>query len=297
MKRKKEPLCFACKVQGYSHQRTGKVCQDDAGALRLRSNAKRLGAWVAVVSDGHGGDRYVRSERGSRFAVEAAIGALKDFLESIGRGRSLERMKSAAAQDVMPQLCQNIYYRWQERVKEDIQKHPFTSEEKDLLKMGDDKDKDSLKAYGATLIAALVCPGHFWLALQIGDGRCIIQQADGTFKQAIELDERCFLNVTTSLCDEKPLERFHYCFSSTDFPRAVFLASDGVDDSFANDTDMFGFYQEILRTFRWRSGKKLEKEKEEIRDFLPILSQKGSGDDISVAGIILENKEILRYPF
>ena len=114
--------------------------------------------------------------------------------------------------------------------------------------------------------------------------------------QAIELDERCFLNVTTSLCDEKPMERFHYCFSSTDFPRAVFLASDGVDDSFANDTDMFGFYQEILRTLRSKKKAK-RKKKVEVRDFLPILSQKGSGDDISVAGIILENKEILRYPF
>lgn len=284
MGRKKELLCLACKVQGYSHQRVGKVCQDYAGAQRLRSSVKRPGAWVAVVSDGHGGDRYVRSNRGSRFAVEATMEAMKAFMASIGRGDSLEKMKLASAQDIMPQLCQNIYYRWQERVKKDIQEHPFTSEEKDLLKIGDDKDKDSLKAYGATLIAALVCPGHFWLALQIGDGRCIIQQADGTFKQALELDDRCFLNVTTSLCDEKPLERFHYCFSSTDFPRAVFLASDGVDDSFANDADMFGFYQEILRTFYSRRINKAEKE---LQKFLPILSRKGSGDDISVAGIIL----------
>ena len=284
MGRKKESLCFACKVQGYSHQKTGKVCQDAARALRLKSSAKSPVAWVAVVSDGHGGDRYVRSSRGSRFAVEATMKAMKAFMASIGRGDSLEKMKLASAQDIMPQLCQNIYYRWQERVKKDIQEHPFTSEEKDLLKMGEVKDKDSLKAYGATLIAALVCPGHFWLALQIGDGRCIIQQADGTFKQALELDDRCFLNVTTSLCDEKPLERFHYCFSSTDFPRAVFLASDGVDDSFANDADMFGFYQEILRTFYSRRINKAEKE---LQKFLPVLSQKGSGDDISVAGIIL----------
>ena len=296
MKRKKEPLCFFYTVQGYSHKKLGKECQDASHAGKLQSRGESLESWGAVVSDGHGGDRYVRSERGSRFAVEAAMEAMKAFMESIGTGDSLEKMKSAAAQDIMPQLCQNIYYRWQERVKEDIQKHPFTSEEKDLLKMGDDKDKDSLKADGATLIAALVCPGHFWLALQIGDGRCIIQQADGTFMQAIELDERCFLNVTTSLCDEKPMERFHYCFSSTDFPRAVFLASDGVDDSFANDTDMFGFYQEILRTLRSKKKAK-RKKKVEVRDFLPILSQKGSGDDISVAGIILENKEILRYPF
>ena len=284
MGRKKDPLCLACKVQGYSHQKTGKVCQDAARALRLKSSAKSPVAWVAVVSDGHGGDRYVRSSRGSQFAVKATMESMKAFMDSIVAGDSFQKMKSASAQDIMPQLCQNIYYRWQERVRKDIQEHPFTSEEKDLLKIGDDKDKDSLKAYGATLIAALVCPGHFWLALQIGDGRCIIQQADGTFKQALELDDRCFLNVTTSLCDEKPLERFHYCFSSTDFPRAVFLASDGVDDSFANDADMFGFYQEILRTFYSRRINKAEKE---LQKFLPVLSQKGSGDDISVAGIIL----------
>ena len=55
------------------------------------------------------------------------------------------------------------------------------------------------------------------------------------------------------------------------------------DFIFANDEDLYGFYQEIIQTFQ---DKKDEKAKKEVDEFLPLMSQKGSGDDISVSGII-----------
>ena len=53
-----ECINFTC--QGESHKADNKVCQDYSATLTER------GLTVAVVCDGHGGNRYFRSDVGSR---------------------------------------------------------------------------------------------------------------------------------------------------------------------------------------------------------------------------------------
>ena len=59
---------FAFSAQGYNHIRVKKVCQDSSGHY----SDDRMS--IAVVADGHGSDDYPRTDKGSRYAVEAAIG-------------------------------------------------------------------------------------------------------------------------------------------------------------------------------------------------------------------------------
>ena len=274
-------LAFSSSHQGASHKRSGKVCQDAAYA-RYK---KRDRYAVAIVSDGHGGTNYFRSDRGSRFAVEATQKAIKRFILNCDTG-ALQR----ESERYLKQLEQNIVYEWRKRVKQDYDTHPFTDEEINLMsedarkKYYADADTAFIKAYGATLIAVVVYPGKFWMGLHVGDGKCVAFDADGVPSQPIPWDKRCFLNVTTSLCDARPLESFRHCIHFDNFPSAIFVGSDGVDDSFANDTDMYGFYEEIIRTFR---EKPYEEAYKEVDAFLPVLSEKGSGDDISVSGVII----------
>lgn len=273
-------LAFSSSHQGASHKRSGKACQDAAYA-RYK---KRDRYAVAIVSDGHGGTNYFRSDRGSRFAVEATQKAIKRFILNCDTG-ALQR----ESERYLKQLEQNIVYEWRKRVKQDYDTHPFTDEEINLMsedarkKYYADADTAFIKAYGATLIAVVVYPGKFWMGLHVGDGKCVAFDADGVPSQPIPWDDRCFLNVTTSLCDARPLESFRHCIHFDSFPSAIFIGSDGVDDSFANDTDMYGFYEEIIRTFR---EKPYEEAFQEVDAFLPVLSEKGSGDDISVSGVI-----------
>ena len=79
------------------------------------------------------------------------------------------------------------------------------------------------------------------------------------------------------------MDNFRHCFYTDQFPSAIFVGTDGVDDCFANDEDLYGFYQEIIQTFQDKKDKTAQKE---VDEFLPLMSQKGSGDDISVSGII-----------
>lgn len=284
---KKYVFAFNCCHQGASHRKVNKICQDASYSFSRKNSAYAM----AIISDGHGGNNYFRSDRGAKMAVNSAKEAIQGFMENFKKGASIKLYDQLfrSPDAFMRQLETNILYRWRKMIEQDYHDNPFTDEEKDLMsKEGREKyesnpDKLFKKAYGATLIAVLVFSDNFWFGLHIGDGKCIAQNSNGTFSQPIPWDDKCFLNVTTSLCDNNPLEEFRHCFHTSNFPSAIFVASDGVDDSFANDDDLYGFYQEIIHTFRTKEFKQAF---QEVNDFLPVLSQQGSGDDISISGII-----------
>ena len=60
---------------GESHKSTNKPCQDCAYA----EDSEQLS--MAIVSDGHGGERYFRSQIGSKIAVDVTKEAIKFFVE------------------------------------------------------------------------------------------------------------------------------------------------------------------------------------------------------------------------
>lgn len=67
--------CFHCTSIGASHIRKGTVCQDHSASLETDRYV------LTVVSDGHGGADYFRSDRGSRFAAEAFCSCVADALD------------------------------------------------------------------------------------------------------------------------------------------------------------------------------------------------------------------------
>ena len=70
-------FAFSLSQQGKTHVDRGVVCQDYSDTFSDESNA------VIAVSDGHGSENFVRSDRGSKYACEAALEAATDFLNSI----------------------------------------------------------------------------------------------------------------------------------------------------------------------------------------------------------------------
>ena len=95
------------------------------------------------------------------------------------------------------------------------------------------------------------------------------------------------MNVTTSLCDENAAKEFRFCFSRT-LPAAVFIGSDGIDDCFAGDERLYDFYRVTLKSFAETDE---ETAIAQLKEYLPTLSEKGSGDDMSVG--ILVNTDLV----
>lgn len=292
---------FAVTKQGSNHIKTDKECQDYSLAIRITDKNveihygiqdqpeikkqqgyknKKPVCCMAIVADGHGGDEFIRSAKGSQFAVESARTCIADFLR-LKKGKPIEK-------DIK-QLIQSILKMWNEKVENDVSVREFgTSELANLSNTIQEKYKSGEErrhAYGTTLIASVVCE-KYWFGIHIGDGRCTVLNQDGTFKQPISWDDRCFLNATTSICDEDACERARvYIIPDNEpIPVGIFLCSDGIDDSYpVNDNEkyLYKFYRTLALNFLNNDAAI-----KDIQDMLPKLSEKGSGDDMSIAGII-----------
>lgn len=296
-----DSLNFSC--QGESHIATGKVCQDYS-----YSNVYENGNAIAIVCDGHGGKRYFRSDIGAKIAAEVTEHKVKTFIEEVGlsllknepftqHGTISEQItnqdfdKTSNIERAFRQLFGSIIYEWNAEVLAHATQNPISELEKEGLEerwIKEFEENVNLeKVYGCTLIAYAYTP-EFWLAFQIGDGKCFACDSAGNWNEPIPWDERCFLNKTTSICDSSAIDEFRYCYEGNgQFPIAVILGSDGIDDSFGSEENQANFYVQILKSIA-KSG--LDATLSEIETTLPQLSKIGSQDDMSIAMIYDSDK-------
>ncbi len=302
-----DSLNFSC--QGESHIATGKVCQDYS-----YSKVYENGNAIAIVCDGHGGKRYFRSDIGAKIAAEVTEHKVRTFIEEVGlsllksepftqHGTISEQItnqdfdKTSNIERAFRQLFGSIIYEWNAEVLAHATRNPISESEKVGLEerwIKEFEENINLeKVYGCTLIVCAYTP-DFWLAFQIGDGKCFACDATGNWSEPIPWDERCFLNKTTSICDSGAIDEFRYCYKGNgQSPIAVILGSDGIDDSFGSEENQANFYVQILKSMA-KSG--VDATLSEIETTLPQLSKIGSQDDMSIAMIFDSDKVRLTVP-
>lgn len=272
----KDYYSFARTSIGFSHISSKKPCQDYS--IQFQNDV----ASVIVVSDGHGSSNFTRSDRGSRFACEVTLEAVNEFLRDL----NLNKLENDFLRDdVVTQLCKYILLRWNTRIEEDISNCPFTEEEVEKVA---DKYKarylngDAVEhAYGCTLIFGIITP-DFFLAVRNGDGQCVTVNREGGFATPIPWNDNCEFNVTTSLCDQEAIENFRYYYS-TNLPAAVFIGSDGVDDSYTSVEELYNLYRNVcLKALN--DG--VDGVADYVQQLLPEITKRGSTDDVSIAGLI-----------
>lgn len=289
--------CYNFSCQGESHKVSNKPCQDFSYTA-VTDN----GLTIAIVCDGHGGDRYFRSDIGARFAAEVTLESVRQFVSSIDQslfeGKPYTAEEAIALEDTFEepikkqktvdiafrQLFSSIIFQWNNKICEHAANTPISSWETGYV---DSKYLEELKQgiklekiYGCTLMVYVQMP-TYWFAFHLGDGKCISFQNEPFWMEPIPWDDRCFLNKTTSICDAEAINEFRYCYQGDGhFPMAVFLGSDGLDDSFGEIKNLTNFYIQIVKMLvnegREATIKSIEEE-------LPHLSTIGSKDDMSVA--------------
>ncbi len=265
---------FHKSVQGASHIKKNKNCQDASASYADEKCA------LAVVADGHGGDDYLRSEIGAKLACRAAEVGIRELIENVDGNTFFQSPEKR-----MRQLAASVIGKWNEGIHRHYENKPFTDEETEVLS---EKAKRKYleegrfeSAYGTTLLAVGMNE-NYWIGMHIGDGKCVGVNPEGQFKHPIPWDEKCFLNATTSICDTDAINEFRFFYSSK-LPAAVFVASDGVDDCFKDNEQLHNLYKTILFSF---GSADFDYAVEELYDYLPRLSAKGSGDDVSIAAIL-----------
>lgn len=282
---------FSC--QGESHKVDDKPCQDASFSAVYDD-----GLAIAIVCDGHGGERYFRSDVGARKATEVITESVKTFVANIDKslfvGKSYTAQEAITSEEVVKkqtpvdiafrQLFSSIIYQWNEKIKNHAANTPISDWEQEHVQqkyLNELHTSETFeKLYGCTLMVYAQTP-EYWFAFHLGDGKCISFQQDPLWSFPIPWDERCFLNKTTSLCDSNAINEFRYCYEGDGyFPMAVFLGSDGMDDSFGEDPNLVNFYIQIVKMLVTEGrGATIAS----IESDLPQLSKIGSKDDMSVA--------------
>lgn len=203
--------------------------------------------------------------------------------------------------ETIKQLTDTIVAKWYDRVMEDYKNNPPSAKEMGEYAAEYGGGKNPAHIYGTTLIAALRMPKCLILIHQ-GDGRCDVFYADGTIDQPIPWDPRCEDTTTTSLCDEDATDSFRSCVINLEQKpvMACYLGCDGVEDAYRDTYEEIGGSHVLMggvHTFYKDLTCKLAKmEPAEFEDYLKTMlpdfsangrfSRSGSGDDVSVAGIV-----------
>jgi serine/threonine protein phosphatase PrpC len=277
----------AC-AMGFSHKANDKPCQD--AAIHGLNREKSFG--IAVVADGHGGEKYFRSDVGSKLAVATATAVIRELLVSVSTDVDLEKN--------LRLVEQKIIKRWRDKVERHIQRNPWTPAELALCKeknidLEHLRGRDKLVTiYGTTLVAAAVTDS-FWFALQIGDGQCALIDGDGNrddsgteiaenAKVAIPPDEEQGFGLTQSLCASDAADKFRHSFGRGAIG-GITVATDGVVDSFLPDA-----YLKFTIRLRDNFIRDAKASQTELKGWLPTLSEQGSRDDVAIAGIFMQFK-------
>ena len=268
---------FAISERGHSHIAKSIRCQD-AAAYQVGDDYA-----IAAVSDGHGGEKYFRSGIGSDMAVEVALRCLQDFLEKHRQSLTDADGREKRLKDIEGRIISQ----WRDKIEKHFADYPLRPREKDICdKYGISADIFQAQFYGATLLYACITPDYSF-ASQIGDGACVFFNADGQPEIPAELeDARLGFGLTTSLCDANAADNFRRHFVSAagspkGLPKAVFLYTDGVVDSYERASFLAGFNRSVFDEMK----KDRENAVAQLTDWLPKLSAQGSQDDVSMAGV------------
>ena len=269
---------------------------------------------MAVLSDGHGGSRYFRSDKGSEIAVKITKKIIEEYLRNnlnqvFNRKSGKFGVNPKIDKELTPiyeslnRLISAVITRWNKEIIKDAEQNPLNSwelehVEQKYIEEFNNKIKEGSesfeKFYGCTLMA-FVMTDNCWFAFQIGDGKMLFFFRDDETgiipQQPVPWDERCFLNKTTSICDSDAVSEFRFAFSGKgDFPLAVFLGSDGIDDTYGDGDKLTDFYIRLYKEMVLNSSRVVEKMLEED---LPYISKTGSKDDMSIALVYEKNKRFM----
>ena len=281
-------LTFNHTCIGSSHLASGKPCQDASYC----ETSDRMS--IAIVSDGHGGAIHSRSDVGAQMAIRAARYVIDN-----------NPLTSWGDPYIRPALLDEIVRSWRDLVTEHYNMIRALDEIDNTPLFEDISRENSQEInilYGCTLMVACVHPNG-WFAFQIGDGKCVTinriqtcldsSENNSTFNiqkmvtEPVPADDRCFLHMTTSLCDPNATNEFRFCGGNAETtPVAIFLGTDGIDNSWGTEDALHNFYIEVLK--HCTSAEDVTRD---LAEALPQLSQAGCQDDMSIAAIV--DKDLL----
>lgn len=302
----KQKYTFHKSVRGHLHIMREIPCEDYSDSY-ADINGRY---YIAIIADGHGAAECFRSSVGSKQVTHIAMSCLRELAESVLESEESEKKfceelcsNPRSRQSTIRRLTDTIIAKWHDYIREDYENNPPTQEEmSDYLEKYKEKAEDYIPhIYGTTLMAALQLSGCL-LLLHQGDGRCDVFYADGSVDQPIPWDSRCEDTAVTSMCDVDAADSIRSCVLDLTKKEVIacYLGCDGVEDAYRDTYEDLGdthvlmggvhtFYKDLTCQLNEMGTDAFETNiGQMLSDFSAVgrFSRSGSGDDVSVAGIV-----------
>lgn len=246
-----------------------RLCQDKAIAWTDGVSA------TCAVADGHGSPIHMRSAIGAKFAVDIAEKCLRNSL-------GLDPRK------IVRHVPSRILHEWRMACRDHYRDHPLFAKE---LKISGGRGFD-IAWYGTTLICAVMTPMSA-VIIQIGDGEALAFRHDRCVVRPIPGDG-LLGGVTRSLCDHGASKEFRCRYlewpASAEI-RALILCTDGIANSYSPES-LKAFERSIIDALDSNRKEALD----QLDEWLPELSRRGSADDMAIAGLVVKRQFLSNYP-
>ena len=264
-------IFFTKTETGYSHISTGKRCQDFSASYNDEERT------IVTACDGHGGNVYIRSHLGSKFASNAVI----DVLREIERTAFYKAKKEAVVENIRL----NVLCRWNSLVEGHLTKNPIRMSEVTELAEAEilSLRKNPIKAYGTTLNAAMIL-GTKLICVSIGDGGCFLVKSGIVTPAFAEDEDEPVANITYSLCQDDAFSHLSVAVHELTAYDGAVVCTDGMINPYQNLSNFSsGLIAPAIATLNAGKSKYLEAFVSEVGARL------GTGDDVSL-GIVVKDK-------
>lgn len=260
---------FGASVQGASHIRSGRECQDSLKKVILDEDAV-----ILAVADGHGSESCPYSKTGSFAAVNVFCKIMGDYLETYA-GQT-ETLFTFLKREGDTKIAQEIDTEWKRRI---LRLHKKCRRE---IPVGADGiiDRDAVyKLYGSTLLG-LVITGEFLFAFQLGDGDIMKVSESGVYS-VIEAD-KILGTETHSLSKaeswKKAITLIRKREENERKPVMYLLSSDGLSNSYKNEEEFQKTCADYYALLKEHGVKAVS---DRLKAWLQETSEMGCGDDIT----------------
>lgn len=260
---------FGASIQGASHIRSGRECQDS-----LKKVVKDSGAVILAVADGHGSESCPYSKTGSFAAVNVFCKIMDDYLETYAG--QMELLFTFLKREGDTKIAQEIDAEWKRRI---LRLHAKCKREMPLNADGE-KDRGAVyKLYGSTLLG-LVLTEEFLFAFQLGDGD-IVKVSEAGIYNVIEAD-KILGTETHSLSKAESWKKAITLIRKREEdelrPVMYLLSSDGFSNSYKDDGE---FQKTCMDYYVLLKEHGVKAVSDHLKTWLQETSEMGCGDDIT----------------
>ena len=258
------------RVQGASHKRVDKICQDNYFRKEIGEDIT-----ILAVADGHGSDASPFSETGSKIAVDIFGNIMENYVQAYRNQE--DQLLTFLNRESEVKLARSIDETWKAKV---LANHLKNKRPTPKTPSGKKDEKTIYRMYGTTLLGILITK-TFVFAFQMGDGDMVLVNV---VKADFLLEGDHLLGVEThSLSRENAWEKAISVVKRREadevIPFAIMMSTDGFSNSYKSEDAYLHACREYFSMIKEHGLEAVDKN---LKQWLEETSQHGSGDDITM---------------